>query len=180
MKTIFPASNQSLGETGSSNAKFCTKCGAPVLGGASFCTKCGAPVYNPAPASTPTPAPALTSTPVLQQKISRKLLVAIGGGTAVLFILILILVFTLGGRHTLKGDGYVVELPESADDIECEFATEEQMAELQSDDYQFISKPLLLTQDGNQHVQLDRMAKVSFDIPKDIPKEEYIRQVNGG
>lgn len=130
----------------------------------------------PASTSTPAPASAPAATPV-QQKIPRKLLLALGGGAAVLLIVVLILVFTLGGGNTLKGDGYVVELPEGVDDIECEFATEEQMAELQSDDYEFISRPLLLTQDGDQHVWLDKMAKVSFDIPKDIPKEEYINLV---
>ena len=170
MTTIFHANNQNMEGTRTNHTKFCTHCGAPLLGGSRFCTKCGTPVYNPAPAPV--------STPVQPQKKSRSLLVGICGGAAVFLILILILVFALrGGGNTLKGDGYVVELPESADDIECEFVTDEQMEELQSYDYQFISKPIMMTQDGGQHVQLDKMAKVSFDIPKDIPEEEYINLV---
>lgn len=138
--------------------------------GARFCNKCGRTV------ATPTPTPA--SAPAPQQRKFNGKLVAICGGAVAFFVLLLILIFSLRGcGHTLEGDGYVVELPESADDIDCEIASEGQMKELNTDTYQFISNPLLLTQDGNQHVQLDRMAKVSFDIPEDIPKEEYINLV---
>ena len=94
-----------------------------------------------------------------------------------LMVFVPILYLTLGGGHTLRGDGYAVKLPDSAEGIKCEFVSDAQMAELLPDGCQFISKPIMLTQKGNQHVQLDEMAKVSFDIQKDIPKEEYINLV---
>ncbi len=112
----------------------------------------------------------------LRQPQFRVILIAlVGVVTTVLRFLLPFLLFPLGGGHMLKGDGYVVDLPESVEDIDCRAASEEEMEQLQDGGtYQFISTPLLLTQDGDQHVQLDKMARVSFDIPKDIPKEDYI------
>lgn len=113
-----------------------------------------------------------------QTEIRGILIGACGVVTSVIRILMLVLLFTLiEGRHTLKGDGYKVKLPDSAGDIDCRYASEEEMAQLQPDGCLFISSPLMLTQKGDEHVQLDRMAKVSFDIPKDVPKEEYINLV---
>lgn len=93
---------------------------------------------------------------------------------SLLMVIVPILLFTLGGGHTLRGKDYVVKLPKSANGIECKVATQEEMEQLQPDACQFISNPLLLTQKGDEHVQLDRMAKVSFDIPRSVPKEDYI------
>lgn len=115
----------------------------------------------------------------LKQTELRSILIGVSGAIASeirLLMLVLLIVMGCGG-HTLRGDGYKVELPESADDIDCRPVAEEEMAQLQTDAYQFISNPIMLTQKGNQHVQLDRMAKVSFDIPRDVPKEEYINLV---
>lgn len=115
---------------------------------------------------------------IMRQRENRIVLVVACGGLGRIFrflmLLLPIVLFVLGGGHTLRGKGYVVKLPQSADDIECQVATPEQMEQLQLYDCEFISSPLLLTQKGDEHVQLDRMAKVSFDIPKSIPKEDYI------
>lgn len=115
---------------------------------------------------------------LMLQAETRGILVAACGAVASaiqrLMFLLLILPWLLGGGHTLRGKGYVVKLPKGAGDIECQIATPEQMEQLQPYACEFISSPLLLTQKGDQHVQLDRMAKVSFDIPKSVPKEDYI------
>ena len=98
----------------------------------------------------------------------------LGRVVSFLMVFVPILYLTLGGGHTLRGKGYVVKLPKGASGIECKVATQEEMEQLQPDACQFISSPLLLTQKGDEHVQLDRMAKVSFNIPRSIPKEDYI------
>ena len=101
-------------------------------------------------------------------------LIILGIGLTAVVACLLVFVFGILGGSTIKGKGYKIEFPESAGKVKCELASEEKMAEMNSSNYQFISRPVMVTQDGSEHVQLDQMAHVSFDIPKDIPEEEYI------
>lgn len=78
-----------------------------------------------------------------------------------------------GPSIVLNGDNYKLELPGSATDVKCVPVSDKRMEELKRQGYNLITKPLLVTQNGNKHVQLNRMATVSFDIPKDFPREQY-------
>ena len=103
----------------------------------------------------------------------------IWGVAAGILVLVLVLVFTKGGGSTMEGDDeeeedYIVDLPESANDVEYKLVSEDEIEQMNTDDYQFISTPLLVTRKGEKHVQLDEMAHVSFYIPEDIPEEDYI------
>lgn len=71
------------------------------------------------------------------------------------------------------GAGYQVALPAYANDVQCEPVSDEQEAKLERQGYTFIAKPLLVTQKGNEHVQLGQAATVSFAIPADFPEERY-------
>ena len=108
------------------------------------------------------------------KKLNGKLL-AIGGGAFAAILIILILILSLGGGGgSISGNGYTVDLPDGAGGLDCEPATEEQMNQLKSRNYEYISEPLLVTKNGEKHVQLEKMAKVRFEIPGNIPEEDYI------
>lgn len=77
------------------------------------------------------------------------------------------------GKKGIGRKGYKVELPDGAKDVKCKQVTKERMEDLQAQGFDLICKPLDVTQNGDEHVQLDRMATVSFAIPKNVPKEEY-------
>jgi hypothetical protein len=74
----------------------------------------------------------------------------------------------------LDGKDYQLELPASAKDVKCEPVTEKRLAQLKKQGYKFISTPLNVTFNGEEHVQLDGVATVSIDIPKDYPKDKYM------
>lgn len=78
-----------------------------------------------------------------------------------------------GPKIVLNGEGYKLELPESASDVECTPVSDKRMDELNQQGYNLIAKPLLVTRNGDKHVYLDRFATVSFNIPDDIPKDKY-------
>ena len=69
--------------------------------------------------------------------------------------------------------GYKVELPNSVSDVEIEPLSDEELAKLLSQGYTFVGTPVNVTQNGNDHVLLSDMATVSFNIPGDVPKEQY-------
>ena len=73
----------------------------------------------------------------------------------------------------LTGEDYKLELPASAKDVECVPVTDERLAQLKKQGYNFIAAPLSVTLNGDEHVQLDGTATVSIDIPKDFPKSNY-------
>lgn len=75
----------------------------------------------------------------------------------------------------LSGKDYKLELPEGAGKVKSEPVTDEQLAEIESKVYTFITKPVYVTKDGDDNVVLDQMATVSFKIPEDYPKENYYR-----
>lgn len=76
---------------------------------------------------------------------------------------------------TISGKEYKLEIPENARKVKCKEVTDEEMSELSKiGNIQFLARPIDVTQKGENHVQFDQMARVSFDIPKDIPKEKWM------
>ncbi len=69
---------------------------------------------------------------------------------------------------------YKVKLPSTNSDLKVEQLTAEEQAKLKSKGYNFVGTPVnVTTKDGGNHVVLDDLATVSFDIPADFPKENY-------
>ena len=78
----------------------------------------------------------------------------------------------LGARpdRALVEAGYAIDLPAgSGSDIQIEKAAPEEVAEAG-----LIGQPVYVSRGGDSHVQLEEMARVSFPIPRDIPKKDYI------
>ena len=73
----------------------------------------------------------------------------------------------------LEGEGYQLELPAFAEDVQCEPISDEQEEELRSQGYEFVVKPLNVTRNGENHVQLGQPATVCFAIPEDYPVDKY-------
>ena len=73
----------------------------------------------------------------------------------------------------ISGKDYQLEVPASAEGLECEPVGEKRLAQLKQQGYQFVGTPLSVTQNGKKHVQLDGLATITIDIPKDYPKERY-------
>ena len=72
-----------------------------------------------------------------------------------------------------SGKGFKLEVAESDNDLECDLVSDERIAELKSQGYNPIVTPLRVTRNGSRHVELKRWATLSFDIPKDFPKDKY-------
>lgn len=70
----------------------------------------------------------------------------------------------------VEGKDYKLELPKSAKGVKCVPVSDKQRAHLKSLGYRFITTPLHVTRNGEEHVQLDGVATVSIDIPKNFPK----------
>ena len=79
-----------------------------------------------------------------------------------------------GPAIVLDGENYKLELPASAKGVECVPVSDEQLTQLEQQGYDFIGRPLFVTCNGKEHVELDRAATVSFDLPKDFPKDKYL------
>ena len=79
------------------------------------------------------------------------------------------------GKSAFHSENYNVKLPKGTKNLRCRPATDKQMEKLESQGYQFVTPPLCVTTKDKEHVDLDRMAIVSFAIPKDFPKEEYYK-----
>lgn len=77
-------------------------------------------------------------------------------------------------KVTIEGEGYKLEVPESNGNLECAPMSDERVAELKRQGHNFITKPIMVTSNGKEHVNLDGLATVSIEIPKDFPKEEYV------
>lgn len=71
------------------------------------------------------------------------------------------------------GLGFQLELPASADNLTCTLASNEQVAELNRQGIHFLTRPLSITRNGEEHVNLGRVATVQFDIPESFPKDRY-------
>ena len=91
-------------------------------------------------------------------------------GVVVVAALLVLTLFWKG----CSGDSYKLKLPRGAKRVKTELATKEETAQMNTSHYTFISNPVHVTQKGEEHVQLDKMAKVSFPIPKNIKKKDYI------
>lgn len=73
----------------------------------------------------------------------------------------------------LEGTGYQLSLPAYAEDVECTPVSDERFAELRNQGYNLIVRPINVTRNGENHVQLGQPATVRFAIPADFPKEQY-------
>ena len=72
-----------------------------------------------------------------------------------------------------NANGYKVDLPSGTSGVKIEPLSDEEVNKLKAQGYNIIGTPVNVTQDGNDHVILNEMATVSFNIPKDFPKEQY-------
>lgn len=77
-------------------------------------------------------------------------------------------------KVTIEGEGYKLEVPESNGNLECAPMSDERVAELERQGHNFITKPIMVTSNGKEHVNLDGLATVSIEIPKDYPKDKYV------
>ena len=73
----------------------------------------------------------------------------------------------------LEGNGFKLEVAESDKDLEFTPVGNERLAELKRMGYNPIVTPIRVSRNGNNHVELSQCATVSFDIPKDFPKDKY-------
>ena len=181
--------------------RFCRYCGAPLKEGANFCTSCGQKVVRTTPQpvqpveAQPQVAPEPAAPKPIKQaprperqaptpaplKKKRKggavvawlvVLAALAGGAWWLYTSGIAASLLPGVRPdpALVKAGYAIELPESGSgDILIEKAAPEELAEAG-----LIGQPVFVSRGGDSHVQLEEMARVSFPIPRDIPKKDYI------
>lgn len=73
----------------------------------------------------------------------------------------------------LKGEGYQLELPAFATDVQCEPVSEVREFDLMWQGHDLIVKPISVTRNGDNHVQLGQPATVRFAIPEDVPEDQY-------
>ena len=73
----------------------------------------------------------------------------------------------------LKGTGYELVLPANAGDVQCEPVSEVREFDLLWQGYDLIVRPISITRNGNNHVQLGQPATVRFAIPEDVPADQY-------
>lgn len=175
--------------------KFCTYCGSPLEEDAKFCTGCGHPVARETSnqqttnqqgrgenlSSSKSKPNQQTTSPTPKKKKKRT-------GRKVFLMLLLIVAVGYGIKGylqhkkggsddfptvVLKGDGFKLEVAESDKDLEFTPVSDERIAELKRMGYNPIVTPIRVTRNGNNHVELSQCATVSFDIPKDFPKDKY-------
>ncbi len=77
------------------------------------------------------------------------------------------------GNGTVTNNSYSVDLPSGTSGVKIEPLSNEEVNKLKSQGYKIVGTPVNVTQDGNDHVLLSKMATVSFKIPEDFPKEKY-------
>lgn len=85
-------------------------------------------------------------------------------------ILVAVVIVAIGAVLLLKG---LKKAPEAASNIACVPVTDAQLVELGQQGYSFIGRPITVTHNGEGQTQLDQPATVSFNIPKEYPKEKY-------
>jgi hypothetical protein len=169
---------------------FCGYCGSPLKEGGKFCPGCGHPI-------TPKPQPEAPKKEVPKYEAPKKEAPKYeaprkkkgGCGKAILIVALIAVVVYGAVRYyqnhpdkfkffrpsiVLSGEDYKLELPASAKEVECAPVTDERLAQLKKQGYNFIATPLSVTLNGDEHVQLDGTATVSIDIPQDYPKEKYM------
>ena len=173
--------------------KFCGNCGKPIAEQALPVQPEPQPVQpeqpiEPAPAPVKAPVQPPVQQPPVQQpapvqqppkKKSKAGLVAALVSMGVILAIVGITQFTGGGNgggpaRTVGKEGYSIDLPEGSGNVKVEAVPERKMEGLQNPNYEIIGRPVNVTRNGNDHVEFDQMARVSFAIPKSIPKEEYI------
>lgn len=166
-------------------AKFCKYCGTPLKEGAKFCPKCGKPVQAAALPAEAAPQAAQVVAYKAETNPKKRgkggliaacvvAILALGGGAAWYF-----LSGDKGGEEQssygkpsaeLVKQGYAIDLPESAgSDIRIEKVEPETLSK-----WNLIGQPVNVTRGGDRHVQLEEMAHVSFPIPADIAREDFI------
>ncbi len=82
-----------------------------------------------------------------------------------------------GDDDPLLDPGYNIDLPQTAHDkagqLKSTPFTEAEKAELERQGHKIVGTPVHITLGDEEHVFLQELATVSFDIPADIPQEEY-------
>ena len=76
--------------------------------------------------------------------------------------------------EVFRGKDYTIAVPQGTKGIECNPLGESEADKLTSSGYNFIATPVSVTQDGDDHVELERMATVSFNIPSDISEADRL------
>lgn len=176
-------------------SNFCEYCGSPLEEDAKFCTGCGHPVARETSnqqttnqqgrgenlSSSKSKPNQQTTSPTPKKKKKRT-------GRKVFLMLLLIVAVGYGIKGylqhkkggsedlptvVLKGNGFKLEVAESDKDLEFTPVSDERVAELKRMGYNPIVTPIRVTRNGNNHVELSQCATVSFDIPKDFPKDKY-------
>ena len=71
------------------------------------------------------------------------------------------------------GLGFQIDLPASADDVTCMLVDKEEADQLRQQGYRFLTRPISVTRNGSNHVQLSGVATLRFDIPEDFPQDQY-------
>lgn len=162
--------------------KFCIYCGAPLEEDYKFCGNCGKPIAMPVQPEPPVQQPPVQQPAPVQQppkKKSKAWLVAVMVSLGVILAIVGITQFTGGGNggglaRTVGKEGYSIDLPEGSGNVKVEAVPERKLESLRNPNYEIIGQPVNVTRNGNDHVEFDQMARVTFAIPKSIPKEEYI------
>ncbi len=82
-----------------------------------------------------------------------------------------------GDDDPLRDPGYNIDLPQTAHDKAGQLTTtpltEAEKAELEAQGLKFVGTPVHITLGDQEHVFLQEHATVTFDIPADIPQEDY-------
>lgn len=95
------------------------------------------------------------------------------GAAALMAVCSLAFVSCSGDDDDEAVGGYKVDLPSGDTNVKYEPLSNEEISALQAKGYNIVGTPVKVTQDGNDHVELNDYATVSFNIPSDFPKEEY-------
>jgi len=78
-----------------------------------------------------------------------------------------------GNNKTELPSGVTISLPQGVTGMKYEVLSEAEVNKLKAQGHDFIGTPVKVTQEGNDHVEFDDYATVSFKIPADYPKEDY-------
>ena len=170
--------------------KFCSHCGTPLKEDAKFCASCGQPVAQASQPQAPNQQRPGANQPSAQPKQQTPKQTPKKKRSKFKVFLVLFLIASAvcgikgylqhkkGGSDdfptvVLKGNGFKLEVAESDKDLEFTPVGDERVAELKQMGYNPIVTPIRVTRNGEKHVELSQCATVSFDIPKDFPKDKY-------
>lgn len=107
--------------------------------------------------------------PKPQPKSRQSALKRIGYGKIGIALAVLVVVI-VGAVFLIKG---LKKAPEVASNVECVPVADAKLVELGQQGYSFIGRPVAVTRNGEEQIQLDQPATVSFNIPKEYPKDKY-------